>query len=266
MVRQIATRWGLVVAMFAAVAVVSATGCATGPDLTQMEYADQAEYIYRQGEEALENGRYIEANENFNTVRNEYPYSRWAAMANLRIGDAYFEQQQYASAVQQYRGFVDLYPRHEQVEYARWRVALAFYEQMPSDFVVFPPPHERDLSTTRDAAREMRIFLREFEDSDYADEAREKWREAMTRLARHELYVANHYMERDNPRATVWRTRYLLENFSGFGLDAEALYLLGSAHQELEQPDRAASAWRDLMEYHSDHPRAAEAQRRLEQL
>ena len=238
-------------------------GCSSGPEIEEMDYADQAEYLFEEGMAQLERGRYIRAVDSFNTVRNEYPHSRWAAMANLRIGDAYFEQGQLASAVQQYRGFVNLYPRHEKVEYARWQIANSFYEQMPSGFFLLPAPHERDLSTTRDAVRELELFLDRYGDSEYAEEAQEKWREGMTRLARHEYEIGKYYFDRDNPQATVQRLRYLLSNYSGLGLDAEALYLLGLAHRELGDEDRARSVWGDLVEHHDHHPRAAEAAREL---
>ena len=246
--------------------VVGAVACSSAPPIEDMDHADQAEYLYQKGEQALEGGRYVRAVENFNSVRNEFPHSRWAADATLGIGDAYFEQNQFASAVAQYRGFIDLYPRHERVEYAHFQVAVSFYEQMPSGFFLMPSPHERDLSTTRDAARELHIFLNRFADSEYADEAEQMWREAMGRLARHELTVAEFYFDRDNPRATVQRLRHLLEHYQGLGLDAEALYLMGKAYLELGEPERAAAAWTDLVEIHSAHPRASDASQKLERL
>ncbi len=256
--------WVLVLVVGCAAAGPWACRSATMPD--GLDYADQAEFVYRQGEQALEGGSYIEATNQFNTVRNEYPYSRWAAKASLGIADAYFEQGQYASAVQQYRGFMELYPRHDKVEYAHWRVALAFYEQMPSGFFLLPSPHERDLSSTRDAVRELEIFLRRFEGSEYAEEATEKWREASQSLATHEFEIAEFYYDRDNPQAAANRLRYMLRNYSGLGLDAEALFLLGKAYVDLEQTDRARSVWNDLINVHSTHPRATEAEQRMSQL
>lgn len=257
---------GWIAAAVAAITLIGAVGCAGVSSVDREDYPDEAEYLYRQGEVSLERGSYIDATQRFDTVRSEYPYSEWAAMANLRIADAYFEQGQYASAVQQYRGFVDLYPRHEQVEYARWRVALAFYEQMPSDMFFLPPAYERDLSTTRDAVRELQIFLRQYGDSEYADRAQGKWREAMSRLARHEYYVAEHYLNHEKPVATVQRLQYLLEHFSGHGLDAEAMYMMGEAYLELNAPEQAAAVFSDLVENHPGHPRADDASEHLQRL
>lgn len=266
MSRSLDNRTFLAAALVVAMLVVGPWACSSVQPPADMDYADQAEFMYRQGEEALDGGSYMRATEHFNTVRNEYPYSRWAAKANLGIADAYFEQGQFASAVQQYRGFKDLYPRHEKVEYAHFRVAMSFAEQMPSGFFLLPAPYERDLSSTRDAARELEIFMNQYPESEFVDEARERWREAMGRLASHEYQVAEFYMDRDNPTAAVNRLRYMLRNFSGMGLDAEALFLLGKAHLERDEPERAASAWNDLVNVHPGHPRAEDAQKRLEQM
>ncbi len=249
----------LLIALLATPAV-GLMACATTSQFEELEYADQAEYLYRQGERSMERRDFLQAMSRFNTIRNEYAYSRWAPLANLRIADAYYEQDMYASAVQQYRAFMQLYPRHEKVEYAHWQVARAFYSQMPSEFFILPPSYERDLSSTHDAVRELRIFLRRFENSEYSDEAIQKLRRALRTLADHEFYVATYYLDRDNPRATANRLTYLLRNYSGLGLDPEALFLLGKAYLQLDDADRARTAWLDLVETYPDHPRSAEVQ------
>lgn len=242
------------------------SGCATTTQLDELSYADQAEYIFQLGERAFERRDYLNAMSHYNTVRNEFPYSRWAAMANLRIADAYFEQEQYASAVQQFRAFIQLYPRHEEVEYAFWRIANAFYEQMPSEFFILPPAYERDLSSTRDAVREMQLFLRRYENSEFSEEANRKLRRALRRLADHEFYVATFYLDRENPRAAANRLTFLLRNYAGLGLDPEALYLLGRAYLQLDEPERAVLAWTDLIEAYPDHNRSREVRPHLERL
>ena len=137
---------------------------------------------------------------------------------------------------------------------------------MPSGFFLLPSPHERDLSSTRDAARELEIFMNRYPESEFGDEARELWRDAMTRMATHEYEIAKYYFDRDNPRATVNRLRYMLNHFSGLGFDAEALFLLGQAHLELEEHDRAQAVWRDLVNAHPNHPRASDANQHLSEL
>jgi outer membrane protein assembly factor BamD len=240
-----------------AVFLGTAVACAT-PSAVQ-NASTPAERLYRQAEVRFDRGEHTSAIEYYNQVRNEHPYSRYAKKADLRIADAYFEQGQWSSASEQYRTFIKLHPKHDKVAYARFRIGKAMYEKMPDNWFFLPPAHERDLSSTKRAARELSSFVESHPDSEYIEEAREMMREARRRLADHEMYVANFYLERDNARGAKMRLKYLLNNYSGLGLDAKALYRLAIAHTELDEPARARTALQDLMEYHPDSEYAERA-------
>lgn len=249
----------LIVALLSAFALTGAAGCATGSDAKPKTYAGAAEQRYGSAAEDLEDGNYLEAIRQFNSVRNKFPYSRYAPLSELRIGDAYFDQEKYASAVEQYRNFIQLHPKHPEVPYAHWRVALAFHKLMPENWWLLPPAYERDLARTRDAVREMQLFIKRYPNSEYTNRARKLLAQERRRLADHELYVAKFYLDRDNPRAAAMRLRYLLENYSGLGLDPQALFLLARSYIELGDLDKAKTALGDLIEYHPDTEYAQEA-------
>ncbi|MFW5965907.1 MAG: outer membrane protein assembly factor BamD [Persicimonas sp.] len=252
------TRW-LLVALLALTA-----GCATGGDAEdEKSYSDAAEARYAEGVRLLEMEAYTEAIQEFNSVRNRYPYSKYAPQSELRIGDAYFEQEQFASAIEQYRAFMQLYSNHPEADYAHWRVARSFYELMPDDWFLLPPSHQRDLASAEDAERELKTFVDRFPNSEYAEEARKLLRQTRRRLADHEMYVAEFYRERENPKAVVMRLRHLLTNYSGLGLDPKALYLMGQAYLELDERERAKAAFDDLLEYHPDSDYADNAKRAI---
>ena len=58
-------------------------------------------------------------------------------------------------------------------------------------------------------------------------------------LARHELYVARFYLDRDNFDAAVARCEYALTNYSGLGLEPEALVLLGETYLKMKETEKA---------------------------
>lgn len=249
---------------FGLLAVVLGTSVACATPSAVKNASTPAERLYRKAEVRFDRSDHTAAIEYFNQVRNEHPYSRYAKRADLRIGDAYFEQDQWSSATEQYRTFIKLHPKHEKVPYARFRIGKAMYEKMPENWFFLPPAHERDLSSTKRASRELSSFLESHPDSEYVEEAREMMREARRRLADHEMYVANFYMERNNPRGAKMRLKYLLNNYSGLGLDAKALYRLAIAHTELDEPARARTAFQDLVEYHPDSEYAQRAKRYMD--
>lgn len=222
-------------------------------------YTDQAERAFDEADAAFQAGDFLESIRRFNLIRTKYPYSQYARLSDLKIADAYFRQEKYATAVEQYRTFAKLYPEHPKVTYAKWRVALSFYEQMPKDFFVLPPGYERDLARATDAQRELRFFLRRNDGTEYAPEAERKLLLVRRRLADHEFYVATFYLKRNNPRAAALRLTGMLKEYSGLGLDAQALFLLARAYIELGDVQKASLALADLIEYYPNDPLAAEA-------
>lgn len=239
------------------------TGCATGKK-SQKTYESKVERAYDRAEAAMERGDYIDAVARYNAIRSQFPYSRFATLSDLRLGDAYYEQEKFATAISQYRTFMKLHPNHPEVDYASFRVAESFKGQMPNDWLLLPPSYERELSTTRDAEREYEFFLKKFPDSEFADDASRELAQVKRRLADHELYVATFYLRKNNPRACALRLRYLLDNYSGVGLDPRALFLLGRSYLELGDVGKARTALQDLVDNFPDDSLAREARRYLD--
>ena len=213
-------------------------------------YAELVQKRFQSAEEDFQAGRFLDAIRKYNSISNKFPYSRYAALAELRVADANFEQENYATAVEQYRNFIQLHPKHEKRTYAHFRIALAFYELMPNDWFFAPPAYERDLNKTEDAARELQLFVRNYPDSEYTERAETLLAQARRRLADHEFYVAKFYIKRDNYKAASMRLTYLLKNYSGLGLDAEALFLLAKSYLEIGDVERAQDALADLISVH----------------
>ncbi len=90
-------------------------------------------------------------------------------------------------------------PNHREVPYAMWRIGEANYEQIPSDFVLFPPAHEKDQAATKDALRAYERYARRFPKHDKIKSAQKRISECRGALADHEMYVARFYLRQDRP-------------------------------------------------------------------
>jgi outer membrane protein assembly factor BamD len=67
------------------------------------------------------------------------------------------------------------------------------------------------------------------------------------RLVRHELYVAKYYLKRNEFDAAVSRAKYVLKTYSGSGLEAEALVLLGETYLKMKKTDEARTVFKDML-------------------
>lgn len=248
----------------ALLAILALAGCAhvdtAGGDVT---YASDAKQNYDLGLEALKSGRHLDALKFFEYVRNKYPYATQAALADLSIADTNFEREKYLEAIEGYRNFLKMHPNHPKVDYAQFRVALSYYKDIPSDFVLFPPSTQKDQTSVRDARGAFEEFLRLYPDSSYTPEAKKLLADVRHRLAMHEMYVADFYLHRSRWNAAVGRLTRLLADFPGSGLDAEALLKLGRSHKELGEKDKAREALERLLREFPQAPEKSEAENLL---
>jgi outer membrane protein assembly factor BamD len=252
--------------LLATLALVGASACGAPQQGPALSYGESARRDYERALGAYQDHDCLTATPLFQHVRREYPYSRYAALAELRGADCELEQQHFAEAIRQYRSFIRARPTHPDLDYAQFRVAVAYFRQIPQDFFLSPPREERDQSPTRSALRIIQRFVREYEDSEHVEEARRMERDVLALLARHELFVADFYLFRAHPAATVSRIEGMLEDYRGSGLEPLALVLLGRTYLHMGQRDQARVAFEDVVSHYPESGFATQAHRFLERM
>jgi outer membrane protein assembly factor BamD len=246
--------------------VTAACGGGNGQTRRSLTYGEDAQASYEHALEDLRAGRCLEAEPEFQRIRREFPFSRFAALAELRVADCKLDQGEYAEAASRYRQFTKNRPSHSQVPYARFREAESYFRQIPDEWFLSPPAHERDQGSTRTALTKLRGYVVSHPEDERVPEARRMIQQALDLLARHEMYVARFYARRGAHRAVVFRLTTLLHAYEGSGLEAEALLMLGKAYVELEEPAEARETFEELVRRFPDSEEGREAQRRLARL
>ena len=253
---------------FVLVALVSACGgTQSGAEGSgELAYGENAQAAYEQALIAFRKGNCLDAEPQFRAVRRKFPYSRFAALSELRVADCKMMQDEWAEAITAYRQFVRFRPSHSQIPYARFRIAEAHFQQIPSEWLLSPPAHERDQQPTQEALRQLRRFVLDFPEAERVPEAQEMIQKALRILAAHELYVARFYLRRDAYPAVVNRLRTLLSNYDGSGLEAEALLLLGETYLEMQDREQARRAFQEIVDRYPDADEAEDAREQLGEL
>ena len=191
MIRFFPSRWvGILLAMaLINTAPTFLTGCA-GKTVNEGDPAS----LYQDAEDEIKSDHYQIAVEKLRTIKNKFPYSKYALDAQLRIADVLFMQESYAEAAASYETFRDLHPKHEKVGYAMFRVAKAYYNDIPN-------PTSRDLTPAQKALEAYNEFLRRFPAAPEATEARQDVAVTRNVLAEKELYIGDFYYKRDFPES-----------------------------------------------------------------
>lgn len=229
-------------------------------------YAQSAERAYVKALEKFYDNNCLEAEPAMRNVRREYPYSRFAALADLRVADCNFKEAKYSEAIEAYNQFVRYRPSHPEVPYARFMAARGNFEQIPSDWLLSPPTYERDLHHADESLRLLRRMILDFPDDPLVPKAQQLANRAIEMLAHHELYVAGYYLDRGYPRAAAGRLNTLLRSYPGSGLDAQALYMLGDSYVQMSDRAGARLAFERLIARHPGDHYAEQARVRLTQL
>lgn len=226
-------------------------------------YSDDARLLYERAMNSFADEDCITAEPLFREVRANYPYTRYAALSELREADCLAMQDKHAEAIEVYQRFARVRASHENVPYARFKAAESQVAQIPTEWFLSPPAHERDLRAARDALKDLRRFLLDFPDDEHAAEAAEMEKKTLALLARHELYVADFYLTREQPKAAISRLRDLLKSYEGSGYEPEAMLLMGRTQLFMKDRDSAHETFRELIARFPRSGSAVQAERYL---
>jgi outer membrane protein assembly factor BamD len=224
--------------------------CASSPEDVEFAEMPSADELYADGMAELNDGTkimsvvdttdYQAAIDKFQDVIDNYPYSEVSTLAELRIADAFYDQQRYEEALSYYREFAELHPDNEKVPYTVYRTALSYVNQSETS--------NRDQTATREALGALDRVLTEYPTSPEAADAEMLWREMRTKLGDHVMGIADFYLDREEYQSAANRYRSVLNEFPGLGLDAEALYKLGVCYTHMSREDEAQKIFEVILE------------------
>ena len=182
--------------------LVGAARCAWFSGSKQVESAEE---LAEKGMESFDDEDYSDALKAFNTLKERYPYSQYAILAELKVADAHFYREEYPEAIGAYEDFVQLHPKNEAIPYVKYQIGLCYFKQMLS--------LDRDQTPTRMAILSFERLLREHAESAYASEARKKINDCRKLLAEHDLYIGRFYYKSKYYQAALGRFEGVLTGY-----------------------------------------------------
>lgn len=251
----------------AAVLLASLAACSKHVTFSgEAKLLPSAEENYKAGEELLKGGSYPEAQKFFDYVRTKFPFSKYAALSDLRIADAKFKQGQFAEAADAYANFVKLHPSHEDVDYAEFRVGESYFKDAPSEFALFPPAYEKDLRQVKKAAAALDAFVSKYPKSRWIPDAKKLLAEIDDRLAAHDRYVGDFYFKRGYWAGAAARYEEVAGKFPRSKLAPASLLDAARAWAEVGEKFRARTDLQKLIVEYPQDRRRAQAEKLLASL
>ncbi len=207
--------------IFCIAAALVLPGCAwfrSKPEKSATELA-------REGMEEFEDGDFKQAIEAFEKLKDWYPFSKYAILAELKIADAYYQLEEYEEAVFAYEEFENLHPRNEAVPYVVYQIGRCYFDQI--DTV------DRDQTPARKALDTFNRLVNQHPDSRYVNKARAHIKKCQQSLAGHEFYVGMFYYKAKRYKTALNRFMTVVTDYPDVGVHQKALEYIARCRSSL---------------------------------
>ena len=203
--------------IFAAGLLIFLAGCATTapPPATP-------DALFKEGETLYSGKKYEDAIEKWKKAKELATAPDLIARTELNIADAYYANRNYIEAAAAYEDFRKFHPDNAKAPYALYRTGLCYVNQITGI--------DTEQTPVKNAVTMFESFLRQYPDSEYAADAKDKLAECRTKQLQYEIYVGRFYYRTEKYQAAVNRLEDALVKYHDLKINDETLYYLGRAY------------------------------------
>jgi outer membrane protein assembly factor BamD len=174
--------------------------------------------VYNEGMKALEGGDVLFAAKKFNEAEILFPQSDWAPNSALMAAYAYYTQDYYADVTAEIERFIRVYPKHKNLDYAYYLLAITYYEQIVDE--------KKDLQSILNAKNTFQIVINKFPNTEYALDAKFKMNLIDDILASKEMYIGRYYFDQKKWIPAINRFKTVIDDYETTIYVEEALHRL----------------------------------------
>lgn len=179
------------------------------------------------GMDDFEAGKYRDAIEAFQRLKDIYPFSRYAILAELKLGDAHYHLGEYEDAIFAYEEFEKLHPRNEAIPYVIYQIGRCYYDQISTI--------DRDQMVSANALKAFQRLQQQFPNDRYATSAAPLITECQKSMAGHEFIVGRYYFKTKHYLGARQRFVNVLTRYPDAGYHQQALEYLAQCDAKIEQ-------------------------------
>jgi len=236
--------------------VFSVTACKKGKKKPSVEVTKfSAETLYNKSKKFMDLGIWESAIMGYKTLRNQYPFGRYAEQGSIELAYSYYRNYETELAISTLERFIKNYPAHEHLDYAYYLKGLIYFESEVGlmQRVNPDPATDRNQENAKQAFVALKTFVEKFPNSLYAADAEQRMVHIRNKLAAFEVQVAKYYLRRKAYVAAINRSKYVVESFQKTSHVADALAVMATAYKALGEDELAQSSQLVLQENYPNH-------------
>lgn len=229
----IASRAGRILVLAVLVSALAACDL-FGPTKIVEEPIIPAETLYQSALDDMDAQRFKSAIENLKKLERQHPYSEFNEKAKLMEVYANYHIGNFDEAIPAADRYIALYPSSPEVPYVLFLKGTAYFAQI-TDIT-------RDQQISRDAIDTYTLLIKNYPDSKYAKDAKDKMLIAVDQLAGKEMSVGRYYEGNGQYTAAINRFRTVVDKYQTSTHIEEALFRLTEANLALGLTSEAQTA------------------------
>lgn len=215
------------------VVLLATTGCSTIKDQWNKIFGSNetgsAQELAWEGMDAYERGKYDKAIEKFQRLKDYYPFSKYAILAELKIGDAHYQRDEYEDAIFAYENFEQLHPRNEAIPYVIYQIGRCYYDRIDTP--------DRDQTSAQKALDTFRRLIKQYPDDPYSTRAAEHIKAAERSLAGHAYIVGVFYYNTRHYKAALHRFMSVISDYPDVGYHQKALEYIAKCEDSIAKEE-----------------------------
>ncbi|MBF0210588.1 MAG: outer membrane protein assembly factor BamD [Desulfamplus sp.] len=163
----------------------------------EREMNKSAKELAIQGSIEFRDKDYKKAIKSFTDLKDWYPFSQYAILAELKIADAQYKLEEYEDARASYETFENFHPENEAVPYVIYKTAMCWYNRIETV--------DKDQTPAKKALDQFRRLSIRFPQDAHTKLAQKRIKRCLESLAEHEEYVAKFYLKGKKYKAALKR-------------------------------------------------------------
>ena len=199
--------------------------------LSDKEMETQMIEAYEEGLRELEKGDVIYATRKFNEAELLYPQSEWASKSILMSAYAFYSQNYYERSIFELERFISKYPKHKNIDYAYFLLAMNHYENIIDE--------KKDLEPLLLSKEKFEYIVKNFPETDFAQDSIYKLALIQDVLASKEMHIGKYYLKRKKWIAAINRFKTVLSDYETTVYVEEALHRLVETYYKIGFVDEA---------------------------
>ncbi|UCH96425.1 MAG: outer membrane protein assembly factor BamD [Candidatus Aminicenantes bacterium] len=178
----------------------------------------------------------------FKEVMHLYPDSIYARRAKIGIADSYFRQKDAGSlimAATEYQEYVNLYPNSPDAVYAKYQISRCYIRQSKSP--------GRDQTNTHLAIKALESMIRQYPDTNEAEEAKKQLERVRQRLAAHYFSIGLTNYKLKAYKGAIDRFKQVIDDYPDFKNNDKLFYYTGKCYFAVKAYNSAISFFQQIV-------------------